>query len=703
MSKLRPLDEMINILIGALALLLGVGAVYLNWQKAQHAELLAVQSRQAVGLLRQLQISLSDAESAHRGYLVAGSGTFLTDYTSAMGAVEFRIGQLRETAHRIGPIGARMAEIERLVTEKETEMKTSLQAAYAGEWEVANEFMRQGRQIGAVDRLRARVAETEQATIAQGDRLAIETQDKMRWAAILAVGACVALFVLFAIDNQRAAARRRAVEHVSAVKSAFLASMSHELRTPLNAVIGYSQMLQEEAEADGRKTDLQDLQKIETAGKHLLELINAILEMSKIDAGKVEISSTGFRLHELLDEVIELVRPMAEKNGNTLELAVAPGVSRMHSDATKVRQCLLNLLSNAAKFTQNGTIKLGVERVLEINRPYLRFAVSDSGPGIPQAELALLFEPFHQLESTPVRGKGQGTGLGLAITRRLSRMMSGDTFVESELGKGTTFTLALPEEMTPGALAAAKAASKPANPVVLVIDDDDAIHDLVRKLLDRQPLEVVTARSGDEGLRIARELKPRVITLDIVMDGADGWEILRRLKNDADLASIPVVLLSILDTKGDPRGFMAADVLTKPVDVDTLGSAILRLAAAGRTQSALIVDDNEESRSMLRKPLEKMGWEIHEAAGGADALEMCAALKPGLVLLDLMMPEVDGFEFLSRLRSSESGRDTPVLVVTAMDLTTQQRERLRQQAAAVVSKSVLRGNELIAQVLAALK
>jgi CheY-like chemotaxis protein len=236
-----------------------------------------------------------------------------------------------------------------------------------------------------------------------------------------------------------------------------------------------------------------------------------------------------------------------------------------------------------------------------------------------------------------------------------------------------------------------------------VIDDDASIHDLVRKLLDKQPLAVVTARNGDEGLRLARELKPRVITLDIVMDGADGWEILRRLKNDADLASIPVVLLSILDAKGDPRGFMASDVLTKPVDVDTLGGAILRLAASGRAQSALIVDDNEESRAMLRKPLEKMGWEIHEAAGGAEALERCTALKPGLVLLDLMMPDVDGFEFLSRLRSSESGRETPVLVVTAMDLNTQQRERLRQQAAAVVSKSALRGNELIAQVLAALK
>jgi len=693
---------MFYVLIGALVLLLGVGAVYLNWQKAQQAELQAERSRSAVAQLRQLQLAVSDAGSAHRGYLVTGKEPYLDAYRDAMAIVTLRLTQLRETSHTLAPIAERLVELEQLVALKEAEMKTSLQAAYIGEREAANEFMEQGSLTGSVDKLRALVRDVEQATFKEGEDRTVETRDNMRMAAILAVSCCVILFILFAVENQRVAARHRAAERANEVKSAFLASMSHELRTPLNAVIGYSQMLQEEAEAGGRKSDLQDLQKIETAGKHLLELINAILEMSKIEAGKVEVSATPFVVRDILDDVLELVQPLAQKNGNSLELIVAPGVGRMHSDSMKIRQCLINLLSNAVKFTANGTIKLRVERVLDVNRPYVRFAVSDTGPGIQPNELSLLFEPFHQLESSTVRSKGQGTGLGLAITRRLSRMMGGDTLVDSEVGRGTTFTLSLPEEMTPGSLAAVRAAEKPTKPVVLVIDDDVAIHDMVRRLLEKQPLHVVTARNGDEGLRLARELKPRVITLDIVMDGADGWEILRRLKNDADLASIPVVLLSVLDAQGDPRGFMASEVLSKPIDVENLSGAILRHATSGRAHSALIVDDNSDSRSLIRKPLERLGWDIHEASDGAEALEKCGRLKPGLVLLDLMMPNVDGFEFLSRLRAAESGNQTPVLVVTAMDLNASQRERLRQQAAAVVSKSALRGNELLSQVLATL-
>jgi CheY-like chemotaxis protein len=202
---------------------------------------------------------------------------------------------------------------------------------------------------------------------------------------------------------------------------------------------------------------------------------------------------------------------------------------------------------------------------------------------------------------------------------------------------------------------------------------------------------------------MARVLHPRVITLDVVMEGADGWEILHRLKGDPQLALIPVILLSILDNHGDPRGFLAQEVFTKPVDVDRLSGAILRHAASGRAQSALIVDDSSEARDILRKQLRSLGWTIHEAADGAEALEKCASVNPGVVVLDLMMPNVDGFEFLSRLRATEAGRATPVLVVTAMDLDTAQRQRLKQQAAAVVNKGALRGNELIAQVLAALE
>jgi signal transduction histidine kinase/DNA-binding response OmpR family regulator len=703
LQRFTRLDEMFYILIGALALVLGVGAVYLNWQKAQQADLLARQNRRAVSLIRQFQFTLAEAESGQRAFLLTGEAAHLAPFSRAMDSLGGQLAHLREMGESHAPIGDRFPELERLSSQKIAELSLAAQAAWLGEREFANSLVERGRELDTSNKLRDLIGDIELATLNEGEQLTQQTLSNMKMAALLAVLCCVGLFALFAVENSRVAARRRAAEHASAVKSAFLASMSHELRTPLNAVIGYSQMLQEEAEEDNRTSDLQDLQKIESAGKHLLELINSILEMSKIEAGKVEVHAAPFNVPELIDEVVELVRPMAARNGNTLETVLAPGVHRMFSDVVKIRQCLLNLLSNASKFTRDGRITLRVERVVEGPRTYLRFDVIDSGPGIPAAELDRLFEPFHQLESTSVRGKGQGTGLGLAITRRLTRMLGGDTLVQSEPGIGSTFTLSLPEEINPGALNAAPPLGPSDKPTVLVIDDDTAIHGLVRRLFDKHPVEVAVARNGEEGIRMARILNPRVITLDVIMEGADGWEILRRLKADPQLSRIPVILMSILDTHGDPRGILAEEVFTKPVDVDRLSSAILRHAAAGRAHSALIVDDNPDARGLLRRQLHSLGWTIHEAADGAEALEKCATLLPGVVVLDLMMPNVDGFEFLSRFRATEAGRDTPVLVVTAMDLDTSQRQRLKQQAAAVLSKSALRGNDLIAQVLATLE
>jgi signal transduction histidine kinase/CheY-like chemotaxis protein len=694
---------MFYILIGALALILGVGAVYLNWEKGQQADLLARQNRRAVSLLHQFQTTLSESESAVRAFLVTGEADFLLPYSRGIESFDGQLAQLRDMGQSHSPIGSRFQQLHSLSQQKVDELAIAAQAGWLGDWDFANGIIDQGRQLGTTQKLRDVIADVELATLNDGERLTQETLSSMKMAALLAVLCCIGLFILFAVENQRVAARRRAAEYASEVKSAFLASMSHELRTPLNAVIGYSQMLQEEAEADSRLSDFQDLQKIESAGKHLLELINSILEMSKIEAGKVEVHPAPFSVPELLAEVVELVRPTAEKNRNTLDIALAPGVNNMFSDVVKVRQCLLNLLSNASKFTQNGRVTLRVERIVEGPRPFLRFDVVDSGPGISAEELSRLFEPFHQLESTPVRGKGQGTGLGLAITRRLTRMLGGDTLVQSEPGAGSTFTLSLPEEFTPGALHAAPPLYQSDKPTVLVIDDDTAIHHLIRRLFEKHPVEVAVARNGEEGIRMARILNPRVITLDVVMEGADGWEILRRLKADTQLSRIPVILLSILDTHGDPRGFLAEEVFTKPVDVDRLSGSILRHAASGRTQSALIVDDSPDARSLLKRQLHALGWSIHEAADGAEALEKCAALHPGVVVLDLMMPNVDGFEFLSRLRATRFGRDTPVLVVTGMDLDSAQRQRLKQQAAAVLNKGALRGNDLIAQILATLE
>jgi adenylate cyclase len=395
------------------------------------------------------------------------------------------------------------------------------------------------------------------------------------------------------------------------------------------------------------------------------------------------------------------VRPIAIRNTNSLELVVAPGVGNMHSDATRIRQCLLNLLSNAAKFTQNGAITLHVERVLEGPRPFLRFAVSDNGAGMPAEEMHRLFEPFSQLESHD-RTKGHGTGLGLAITRRLSRMLGGDTIAESRLGQGSVFTLTLPEEVSPGAIAASRQPSADTRPAVLVIDDDADIHGIVRRLFLRQPLEVASAYDPDEALRTARRLRPRVILLEVQMERADGWSILHRLKADEELASIPVILCSFLDVRHDSRAFLAAEILTKPIDLERLSVAIFRHAASPGARTALIVEDDPAARHSLRQPLEQIGWTVTEASDGEEALARFAAVAPSLVVLDLRLPRVDGFEFLARLRSSEAGRSTPVIVVTAMDLDNAQRKRLQNHAASLVPKAGMRSPDLIAQVIASL-
>jgi signal transduction histidine kinase len=282
-------------------------------------------------------------------------------------------------------------------------MRSSVVLGRNQAWDDASDVVQRGRTSGDELRLRTLITQIERDTLLEGERLTQQTQDSMSIAAMIAVGCCFGLFVLFAIENRRVTARKQAAERASEFKSSFLASMSHELRTPLNAVIGYSQMLQEEAEADGRVTDLQDLQKIETAGKHLLELINAVLEMSKIDAGKVELHPEIFAVPNMMHEVQELIAPMAAKNRNHVEVVIAPGVTRMYSDPVKVRQCLLNLASNAAKFTEGGRISLNVERLGDGMRPLLRFAVVDTGPGMTAEEQARLFQPFHQLESTKVR------------------------------------------------------------------------------------------------------------------------------------------------------------------------------------------------------------------------------------------------------------------------------------------------------------
>jgi PAS domain S-box-containing protein len=371
---------------------------------------------------------------------------------------------------------------------------------------------------------------------------------------------------------------RREAEAANSAKSQFLASMSHELRTPLNAIIGYSEMLQEEVADLGQTALAPDLEKIRTAGRHLLSLINDILDLSKIEAGKLELYLEPFDVEAVVREVATTVTPLVEKNGNRLEVRCADGIGMMHSDLTRTRQVLLNLLSNACKFTTGGAITLAAER----ERPadgtgdWLVFRVSDTGIGMTPEQLAKLFEAFTQADASTSRHYG-GTGLGLAITRRFCRMMGGDVNVASIAGRGSTFTVRLPaspgeRREAPAAPAADAADAGGAAPsgTLLVIDDDPEARALMQRFLGKEGFRILEAADGPTGLLLARELKPDVITLDVLMPGMDGWEVLSALKDDPELAAIPVVLATIVDEEHLGFALGAAEYLTKPIDRERL-------------------------------------------------------------------------------------------------------------------------------------
>ena len=495
---------------------------------------------------------------------------------------------------------------------------------------------------------------------------------------------------------------RRDAESANSAKSHFLASMSHELRTPLNAIIGYSEMLEEEV-GDGSAPPadlLPDIRKIHGAGKHLLSLINDVLDLSKIEAGKMELVAETFEIAAMLDDVRATVAPLVARNGNVLEVDAPATLGAMHTDLTRVRQVLLNLISNAAKFTERGTITLRVRRERDGPRATLTFVVRDTGIGMTAEQVGRLFEAFAQAEATTSHRYG-GTGLGLAISRTFCRMMGGDIAVESEPGRGSAFTVHLPADVRDDRAAALDAATTTGDGragTVLVIDDDSASRGLVARHLARAGYRVEEAADGRTGLDRARAIRPDVITLDVLMPGMDGWSVLGALKGDADLERIPVVMLTILDEKRLGFALGAADFLTKPIDRDRLVAAVRRSATGGGDTGVLVVEDDPDTRAMLRRTLERAGWTVTEAENGRVALARLTEWTPRLILLDLMMPEMDGFEFLDAVRADPRRRAIPVLILTAKDLTEADRRRLNGGVERVVRKGDYVGDAFLEEV-----
>ncbi len=516
-----------------------------------------------------------------------------------------------------------------------------------------------------------------------------------------------------------------AAESANRAKSTFLANMSHELRTPLNAIIGYSEMLKEEAEESGDETFVPDLERIRGAGKHLLSMIDDILDISKIEAGRMDLYLENFDIHALIESAVATARPLVEKNGNTVEVYCPDNLDTMHADMTKVRQVLLNLLSNAAKFTQNGKIAIGVEKIkneqlrmknqeessqiLISNSEFLSFRVADTGIGMTQDQLQRVFQPFTQADASTTKKYG-GTGLGLAISQRFCQMMGGSIEASSTLGAGTTFTVLLPSaikqpEIPNKVRDTPNAPGAPAVGTVLVVDDDPISRDLIQRALARQGLHIEVAAGGEQALRLAKQLRPDAITLDVIMPGMDGWAVLSALKADPDLAEIPVILLSFVGNKSLGFALGASDYLTKPVDGKRLAALLNKYrrdrdgtAANSFPGEILVVEDDDDTRKILRRILEKKGWAVAEADSGRAALEQLAVARPQLILLDLMLPEMDGFEFIGELRKSHSGDPIPIVVITAKDLTTAESQQLNGYVERVLQKGVYSCDTLLRDV-----
>jgi len=495
---------------------------------------------------------------------------------------------------------------------------------------------------------------------------------------------------------------RDQANEASRTKSTFLANMSHELRTPLNAIIGYSEILKDEWRDHQLEEFLPDIERIEAAGRHLLGIINDVLDLSKIEAGRMDIYLEDIDLTALVCEITSIIRPLVGKKNNKLEVICPPDIGHMRSDLTKVKQSLLNLLGNSAKFTSDGQITLKVWRSRVPAGGTVSFQVTDTGIGMTSDQLKKLFQTFTQADTATTKRFG-GTGLGLAITKHFCTMLGGDVTVESAPGKGSTFTITLPDR----AIAATSPASEERRPeerargaaTILVVDDDPAALRLLSKTLKSEGYQVIEARTGKQALEQARAHRPAAITLDVLMPHMDGWSVLATLKADPELRDIPVIMVTVLKERGMAFSLGASDFMTKPVDRAALKAMLRRFVPCGAQSAVLLIEDDPASREATHRILTRLDLKVEEASNGLEGLRWLESNpQPDLILLDLMMPVMDGFEFLKEVQQRPDLQDVPVVVLTAKQLTPEEIGALTGSTERILTKDATSNVELVAAI-----
>jgi signal transduction histidine kinase/CheY-like chemotaxis protein len=652
--------------------------------------------------LEKIGTLLDEAESGQRGFLLTGRQQYLNLYDNATRVLASEAEFLRGDA-AFQKYSREQARLRSLIGEKQQELFQTIQIERSSGRDAALKIVNTDRGEKVMEEIRSSIQNLQSQIRSEADTSSAHVEQRARQATIVTSSASLLLFLALGFANFKLQRERHAAEAANLAKSSFLASMSHELRTPLNAIIGYSEMLVEEAEDAGGVALVPDLQKIQIAGKHLLLLINSVLDLSKIEAGKMDLFLESFSVSALAKEVGAVIEPLASKNRNEFRVVVDPHSGSMHADQTKLRQTLYNLLSNACKFTQDGSVELRVKREGVGAAEMISFEVADTGIGMTPEQVGQIFIPFVQGDSSTSRRFG-GTGLGLAISQRFIELLGGKLIVQSTFGKGSIFSFKIPAAgITDESTHVPLVENVPAETGVLErtivsIDDEPSVHELLARSLTRHGFRVYPARSGEEGIRLARKLRPTAITLDVMMPGMDGWAVLSLLKADPELSEIPIIMLTIADNRNLGYSLGATDYLTKPIDREKLVSLLTRYRRADFANSALVVEDDPDARDLVARSLKSEGWKVAEAENGHAALQIVATARPGVILLDLMMPEMDGFDFVAELRKLPEGKTIPVIVITAKDLTSEDRARLNGQVSRILQKGAFSLEELLSEV-----